>query len=147
MTGACIQQCLTEKWTNITTQNVQSANGITINPIQNNSVFIHSVPDCIRRAWWTNPVPDWCVSRDVTAIPSVVMSRLQVMSPTETIQRTPPTGDLKTIPSSTSVCIKYAPLFGCTDRTLPHLATSKMIYITDIKRTVNMLQHSVISHD
>jgi len=34
-------------------QNVESTNGITINPIQKKSVFIHSVPDGILGAWWT----------------------------------------------------------------------------------------------
>lgn len=41
------------KLMNTTTQTVQSPNGITINPIQKNSVFIHSVPNCILGARWT----------------------------------------------------------------------------------------------
>jgi len=89
-----------KKLMNITIQNVQSANGITINPTQNKRVFIHSVPDGILRAWWMNPVPDRCVPCDMTTNPSVLMSRLLTMAPTETTKNK---GDLKMIPSNTSV--------------------------------------------
>jgi hypothetical protein len=71
------------KLMNITTQNVESANGITIQ----NNVLIHIVPDGIVGAWWTNPVPHLCVLCDMTTNPSVVMSRLPVMAPTETVTR------------------------------------------------------------
>jgi hypothetical protein len=134
-------------WWYVTTQNLQSANGITSNPIQNNSVFIHSVPDCIVRAWWTEysarlMCAVWHEYQSFSDQVKAASDSSNWDSKKEChLQRTwrwfhP-----------ILLSIKYAPLFGCTDSTLPHLTTRKMFYITDIKTSLNMLQYLVIRQD
>jgi len=136
------------KLMNITTQNVQSANGITINPMQKNSVFIHSVPDGILGAWWTESSARpmramWHDYRSFSSYAKAVSggSNWDNKRTACTVQ-----GTWRWC-HPILLCIKYVPLFGCNDRTSPHLKTKKMLYIADIKTSLNTLQYLVIRQD
>jgi hypothetical protein len=120
--------------TNITTHTVQSAYGITTNSIQNNSVFIHGVPDCILGAWWTESSarPMCAVWHDYISFSSHVKASSDGSnwdSKKESLLQ----GAWRWF-WPTLLCIKHSPLIGCTERTLPHFKTRKMFYITDTKK-------------